>query len=95
MDDLLELEMSLEIKALREENKKIKEELESLYTVIAENELEDEIGIAKIMSSEEKICMDGIMHLSTLFENGTYDINDVKNFDLLHKNLRLIRNQSI
>ena len=24
-----------------------------------------------------------------------YDQNDVKNFDLLHKNLRLIRNQAI
>ena len=56
MDDILELEMALELKALRDENDKLKEERESLYKVISENDLEEELGIAKIMNPEEKIC---------------------------------------
>ena len=95
MDDILELQMVLELKALRAENDKLKEERESLYKVISDNDLEEELGIAKIMNPEEKICLDGITHLAEIFEKGMYDANDVKNFDLLHKNLRLIRNQAI
>ena len=94
MSDILDLELGFELKALRKEIDKLKSEIDTYKKVIKDNELEDEVEGFDGISPEEKICLDGIGHLVELFKNGTYCDADVKNFDLLHKNLRLIRGQN-
>lgn len=94
MNDLLDLETELEIKALRRELDKLKDENDRFRKVIEEHDLVEEAKITKVISPEEKICLDGISHLVKLFEHGTFDKTDVVNYDLLHKNIRLIRGQS-
>jgi len=94
MKDLLDLETELEIKALRRELEKLKDENDRFRKVIEEHDLVEEAKITKVISPEEKICLDGIMHLTEVFKNGTFDKSDVTNFDFLHKNIRLIRGQS-
>jgi hypothetical protein len=95
MDDFIQAELQIELEALRKEINKLKEENDQLKQIIVENDLEDQIGEVSFKSPEQKICEDGIKHLATLFENGTFDKNDAANFDILHKNLRLIRGQSV
>jgi len=90
--NMLDMELEMELKALRSEIDKLKAEVSKYKKVIVEHGIEDEVDdFVAIVSPEEKICLDGIGHLAELFKNGTYDSNDTKNFDLLHKNLRLIR----
>lgn len=95
MDNFLDMEIELEIKALRNEIDKLKKENDKLLEVIKDNGLESEVGEIKNITPEEQICIDGIRHLSELFKNGTFDKNDTNNFDILHKNLRMIRGQSV
>ncbi len=89
--NLKDMEMELELKAVRREVDKLKEQNDKYKKIILENGLSDEIDGETIVSIEEKICMDGIRHLADLFKNGSYDRNDVQNFDILHKNLRTIQ----
>lgn len=91
--DLLDMESELEIKALRAEIEKLKSNIEQYKKVIVDNELTDEIEGLTTISAEEKICLDGINYLAKVFENGDFDKNDTANFDILHKNLRMIRGQ--
>lgn len=93
--DIDELELNFEIKALQDEIKKLREENKVLKEVIKENDLEDEIQSIAVMSPEEQICIDGIDHLLNLFKTGTFTKDDVNNFDVLHKNLRLIKGKSV
>ena len=79
----------------RDEIDKLRKQNDHLLKIISENGLESEVGIVKAVSPEEQICIDGIKHLSEVFKNGTFDKNDAANFDILHKNLRMIRGQSI
>ena len=91
MLNLSEIELQMEIKALRSENEKLKKEFDQYKKVILDNDLQDELEDLSAMSPEEQICVDGIKHLAELFKNGTFDKNDASNYDILHKNLRLIR----
>lgn len=95
MKDLLDAELLIEIEALRKEIDKLNKENLTLKSVIADNGLESEISNIKIISPEEQICIDGIRKLAEVFKNGTFDKNDALNFDVLHKNLRLIRGQTV
>ena len=91
MDDILKIESELELQILRKEIEKLKKENHNLLTVIHENDLDDELGKVKPLSSEEQICIKGIDMILELIESGTYTSNDVKDFDILNKNLRMIR----
>lgn len=91
---LLDMELQMEVKALRKELEKAKKEVDQYKKVIIDNDLQDEIGDIQVLSMEEQICVDGIKHLADLFKNGTFDKNDASNYDILHKNLRLIRGQN-
>lgn len=74
---------------------KIKRELEIAKSIIRQHGLESEFQVAfNSMSAEEKICIDGITGLATRFENATFDKDDAAVFDILNKNLRLIRGQA-
>ena len=88
-------EIEFTIKAFKDEISQLKSKIQKLTQVINDNGLSDQVEIANTVSDEEQICLDGIGHLKELFKNGTYDKNDVTNFDILHKNLRTIRNQPV
>lgn len=94
MDDLLDLELELEVKALRKEIEKLKSENADLREVIHENDLGDEIGEKRPMTPEEQICILGIEQILDAVKNMVADKTDIQNYDILHKNLRLIRGQS-
>ena len=94
MNDFLNAELEIEIRALRAEIDKLRKQNDNLIRIIKENDLESELGITKVVSPEEQICIDGINHLAEVFKNGTFDKNDATNFDILHKNLRMARGQS-
>ena len=95
MDDLLDIELTMELEALRRELDSLRKENDTIKKVIIENGLEDEVANFKAVSPEEQICIDGIKHLVDVFKNGTFDKNDALNFDILHKNLRMIKGQAI
>ena len=75
------------INELESENQKLKE-------IIVENGLEDEIDGIESMSESELICVKGISQILDLVEKGVHQDSDIKNFDILYKNLRLIRGKS-
>lgn len=87
-------DLALELEAAQ---KKINEQealIARLKEVIVDNELEDEIDI-DCTSVEEQICINGIRYIAELVESQSFDQNDVKNFDVLLKNLRMIRGQMV
>lgn len=88
-------ELLQEIERLRNINTKLEEQNTNLISVIKENGLEEELGIEKIISIEEQICIDGINHLAKLFKAGNFTDTDAKTFDTLHKNLRMIQNKPV
>lgn len=94
MDDLLSIELELEVKALRKEIEKLRSENDDLREIIHENDLGDEIGEKRPMTPEEKICILGIEQILDAVKNMVADKTDIQNYDILHKNLRLIRGQS-
>lgn len=91
MDDLLDLEMQMELKALRDRIEALEAENDAMKKVIIENDLVEEVEASKYVSPEEKICLDGIKYLAEIFANGSFNRNDVNNYDILHKNIRMIR----
>lgn len=92
--NLMDMELEMELKALRSEIDKLKKENAEYKKVLIENDLSDEIGIEKITSPEEEICLLGIEQILTLVRQGVATKEDVQNFDILHKNLRMIRGQA-
>ena len=94
MDSLLEMELELEVKALRDYIKKIESENKRLKNIIHDNNLSEELGVEKPLSSEEQICILGIDQILEAVKNKVADKFDIQNFDILHKNLRMIRGQS-
>lgn len=74
---------------------KLKRDLEVAKSIIRQHGLESELTVAlDTMSAEEKICLDGINGLAKIFENSTFTKDDAAVFDILNKNLRLIRGHS-
>lgn len=72
----------------------LKRDLEIMKALIREHGLESELNTRiNTMSAEEQICIDGINGLAKLFENSTFTKDDASVFDILNKNLRLIRGQ--
>src|SRR5210317_2073401 len=94
MDDLINIELELELKALRKEIDQLKKENQNLRDVIVANDLSDEIDIEKVISPEEEICLLGIEQILEAVKHKVADKNDIQNYDILHKNLRLIRGQT-
>lgn len=92
--DLMDMELQMELKALRAEVDKLKKQNKEYEKLLLENDLGDEIGLERVVSPEEEICLLGIEQILDLVKNGAADKNDIQNYDILHKNLRLIRNQS-
>lgn len=93
MDKVLELELEMELRALRQKIIELERENRSLKDILVENDLAEEIGVFKQMTPEEEICVLGIEQILQLVRNKTFDKTDVVNFDILNKNLRMIRGQ--
>ena len=91
MDDLINAEIQLALKALREEVNQLREENKNLKEIIIDNDLGDEIGVEKVISPEEEICLLGIEQILEAVKNKIADKNDIQNYDILHRNLRMIR----
>lgn len=86
---------SFEIEVLRNEINSLKEENTKLKKILSENELDGEIDKELLMSDEESICVNEIKKLKKLSDLGGLSHEDVKTLDILHKNLRMIRGQSV
>jgi hypothetical protein len=91
-DDFNEFEA--ELKALKERISAVEAENGKLKDVIIENGLEDELEGIELTSVEEQICMDGIRYIATLVRDQEFDEKDIKNYDILLKNLRQIRGKN-
>lgn len=86
---------AFEVKALNKKINELQDYVKRLESIIKENELEDELGKEIAMSDEEYICVNEIANLKMLSENGQFTEQDAKTLDILHKNLRMIRGQSV
>jgi hypothetical protein len=84
-----------QISILRNKIIELESENQKMKQVILDNDLQDEIEGLSSISEEEYICIKGIGHLKKLFENGTFTKDDTQQLDILIKNLRMIRGQSV
>lgn len=84
-----------ELALAKEKIVQLESELQKVKQVILDNDLEDEIEGIELMSESERICVKGISQILELVEKGVHQDSDVKNFDILYKNLRLIRGQEL
>lgn len=91
MDDLILMELELELKVLRKEVAKLEKENKELKSIIKDNDLEEELGLEKVITPEEEICILGIEQILNAVKNKVADKNDIQNYDILHRNLRAIR----
>jgi transcriptional regulatory protein LevR len=91
-DDFNEFEA--ELKALKERISAVEAENGKLKDIIIENDLQDELEGINFTSVEEQICMDGIRYIATLVRDQEFDDKDIKNYDILLKNLRQIRGKN-
>lgn len=80
-----------EIKVLKDEIDDLRKEIESYKKTLASYDI-DEI---EEMTDVEYICIEEIKKLKRLSDTRGLDDVEVKNLDLLHKNLRMIRNQPV
>ena len=83
-----------ELKALKERISAVEAENGKLKDVIIENDLQDELEGINFTSVEEQICIDGIRHIAMLVRDQDYSDRDIKNYDILLKNLRQIRGKT-
>lgn len=91
-DDFNEFEA--ELKALKERISAVEAENGKLKDVIIENDLQDELEGINFTSVEEQICIDGIRYIATLVRDQDFSDRDIKNYDILLKNLRQIRGKN-
>mgnify|MGYP000138195855 CR=1 FL=1 len=91
MDELIIMELEMELKALRKELSQAEKENKELRAVIEENGLEEEIGQTKSITPEEEICILGIEQILDAVKNKIADKTDIQNYDILHRNLRMIK----
>lgn len=91
-DDFNEFEA--ELKALKGRISTVEAENGKLKDIIIENGLEDELEGIELTSVEEQICIDGIRYIAALVRDQDFDDKDIKNYDILLKNLRQIRGKN-
>lgn len=94
-EDILISELEMKLKGFMKENQNLKQELNNLKRIIKDNELESDLEGFNYVSAEEEICIKGIEQILELVRNKTFGKEDIQNYDILHKNLRMIRNQPI
>ena len=88
-DDILGMEESFEIEALRKKVGELEKEVMRLEQIIRDNDLD--IDDIPDMSDEEYICLQQISRLREQSEGMAFDQEQAKIFDTLVKDLNLIR----
>jgi hypothetical protein len=88
LDKTEEDSLHIRIQQLEKENSRLRK-------VLQDNDLLDEAHTTAPVTAEEEICIKGIDQILQLIRNSTFDKNDIQNFDILHKNLRMIRGQTV
>lgn len=89
--DLDNMEASFELEALRKELDRLNKENTKLRKVVEDNELIEELDFELSITPEEEICVKGIETILERVRNKTFDSNDIKNYDILHRNLNIIK----
>ena len=91
MDDINKMEKEFKIKALVSELQNqledLKKENYALRKTLVEYGIEEESSIDEV----EYICVKGIEDIKVIAEGRGLEHEDVKNLDILHKNLRICR----
>jgi len=91
MDDINKMEKEFKIKALVSELQNqledLKKENYALRKTLVEYGIEEESSIDEV----EYICVKGIEDIKAIAEGRGLEHEDVKNLDILHKNLRICR----
>jgi hypothetical protein len=90
MDELTELQ--IENKALRDRLKRLEMDVMKYKKIVEENDLDESEGF---ISDEEAICINEISKLKELSMTVGLTKDDAMILDILHKNLRLARGQSV
>jgi vacuolar-type H+-ATPase subunit I/STV1 len=94
MEKDLYKDLEQELNLSKEKIHKLESKLQKLKEIIIENDLEDEIEDIQTLSDSELICVKGISQILELVEKGVHQDSDIKNFDILYKNLRLIQGKT-
>ena len=84
-----------EISRLKKEILELETLVQRMKQVITDNELQEELKDIDFTSDSEQICVTGISQILDLVEKGVASDSDIKNFDILYKNLRLVRGQEV
>jgi len=87
-------DLEYKIKGLEESLIQKEDFIRILKDVIKANGLEDEVEGVSLVTDEERICIKGIEFLAKLFDVGGFTKDDAQTYDILHKNLRMIRGLS-
>lgn len=88
-DDILGMEASFELEALRKKISELEKEVLKYQAIIRDNDLD--IDDIPEMSDEEYICLQQISRLRDQSEGMAFDQEQAKIFDTLVKDLNLIR----
>ena len=88
-------DLQLEFRELQAKYSDLEIVAQRLKEVVIKNDLTEELSDIDFISVEERLCVNGINHISELVRNHQYDDKDVKNFDTLFKALRIIKGYSV
>ncbi len=90
-DNIIDAEKEFEILALKQENKKLKNQL-TKYQVLLK-EIEDEAD-PNMITDVEVICISEINKLKEYSGQRELTTDEIKNLDILHKNLKIVRGEN-
>lgn len=91
-NNVLDLERELELKALRDEIRKLTNQV-TKYQILLK-EIDENIN-PNLISDEEAIAVEQISRLRKKSADRDLTSDEVKNLDILHKNLKLARGENI
>lgn len=90
MDNILDMENTLKFKALEDEIDRLTNDITKYQILLKECGMDYE---ASEISDEEALCVQEIIKLKKYSDDRELSTDEIKKFDLLNKNLRLIRGQ--
>ena len=89
-------DLEIELQAQKDKVTELENKVSVLKQIIVENDLEEDIPAdIDTVTVEERICIDGIIHIAELVKTHQYDDKDIKNFDTLFRIFRAIKGKAI
>ena len=86
--NIIDMEKQFELKILEDEIERLENENTKLRILLKEAGMDDDVGS---VSDEEAICISQINRLKKYSDTRDLSNDEIKNLDLLNKNLRMIR----